>query len=45
MAEPNPLINHAVEVARANVAHWPEQALEALTGRSRDSLGAGAFTK
>src|SRR6266705_3426672 len=27
MAEPNPLINHAVEVARANVVDWPEQAL------------------
>src|SRR3989440_7592 len=30
MAEPNGLINHAVEVARANVPDWHRQALEAL---------------
>ncbi len=30
MAEPNRLINHAVEGARANVLDWPRQALNAL---------------
>jgi ATP-dependent helicase HepA len=30
MAEPNSMINHAVEVARANVPDWHRQALEAL---------------
>lgn len=30
MAEPNPSINHAVEVVRANVPDWPEQALDDL---------------
>ncbi|HLQ29374.1 MAG TPA: SNF2-related protein, partial [Ktedonobacteraceae bacterium] len=39
MAEPNPLINHAVEVARANVADWPEQALAALTAAAETPWG------
>ena len=39
MAEPNPLINHAVEVARANVAGWPEQALAALTAAAETPWG------
>src|SRR5258706_4671982 len=39
MAEPNPLINHAVEVARANVADWPEQALAALRAAAETPWG------
>src|SRR5260221_5158691 len=39
MAEPNPLINHAVKVARANVADWPEQALAALTAAAETPWG------
>jgi len=39
MAEPNPLINHAVEVARANVAGWSEQALAALTAAAEIPWG------
>jgi ATP-dependent helicase HepA len=39
MAEPNPLINHAVEVARANVAGWPEQALASLSAAAETPWG------
>ncbi len=39
MTEPNPLINHAVEVARENVAHWPEQALAALIAAAETPWG------
>src|SRR5437588_965494 len=39
MAEPNRLINHAVEVARTNVPDWHQQALEALQGAAETSWG------
>ncbi|HYT35789.1 MAG TPA: SNF2-related protein [Ktedonobacteraceae bacterium] len=39
MAEPNRLINHAVEVARANVPDWHQQALEALWAAAETSWG------
>jgi len=39
MAEPNRLINHAVEVARANVPDWHRQALEALRAAAETSWG------
>lgn len=39
MAEPNPLINRAVEVARANVPDWHWQANEALNGAAETSWG------
>src|SRR5258708_3754143 len=39
MAQPNPLINHAVEVARANVAGCPEQALAALRAAAETPWG------
>jgi ATP-dependent helicase HepA len=39
MAEPNRLINHAVEVARANVPAWQRQALEALRGAAETPWG------
>ncbi|MFL5624264.1 MAG: DEAD/DEAH box helicase, partial [Ktedonobacteraceae bacterium] len=39
MAEPNPLINHAVEVARANVADWSRQALAALAAAAETPWG------
>lgn len=39
MAEPNPLINHAVEVARANVSDWHQQALEALRAAAETPWG------
>jgi superfamily II DNA or RNA helicase len=39
MAEPNRLINHAVEVARANVPDWNRQALEALLAAAETSWG------
>jgi len=39
MAEPNPSINHAVEVARANIPSWPEQALEDLQAAAETSWG------
>jgi ATP-dependent helicase HepA len=39
MAEPNRLINHAVEVARANVPDWHWQALEALLAAAETPWG------
>src|SRR6266436_5580196 len=39
IAEPNRLINHAVEVARANVPDWHRQALEALRAAAETSWG------
>src|SRR5450755_302580 len=39
MAEPNRLINHAVEVARANVQNWHWQALEAMQAAAETSWG------
>jgi superfamily II DNA or RNA helicase len=39
MAEPNPLINHAVEVARANVVNWQNQALAALMAAAETPWG------
>jgi ATP-dependent helicase HepA len=39
MAEPNPFINHAVEVARANVRDWPRQAQEALNKAAETAWG------
>src|SRR5712692_2424714 len=39
MAEPNRLINHAVEVARANVPDWHQQALEALRAAAETPWG------
>lgn len=39
MAEPNGLINHAVEVARANVPDWHQQALEALQAAAETPWG------
>src|SRR6266700_3815612 len=38
-AAPNRLINHAVEVARANVPDWHQQALEALWAAAETSWG------
>src|SRR6266852_2613935 len=39
MAEPNRLINHAVEVARANRPDWHRQALEALRAAAETPWG------
>src|SRR5260370_9269621 len=39
MDEPNQLINDAVEVARANVADWPEEALGVITAAAETPWG------
>ncbi len=39
MTEPNPFINRAVEVTRANASDWPLQALEALQAASQTPWG------
>src|SRR5258708_18489205 len=44
MAEPNRLINHAVEVARANRLGWQRQALEAL-GMAAETPWGQAFLR
>ncbi len=43
MAEPNPFINQAIEVARANTSDWPRQAREFLQASTQTPWGQALF--